>query len=233
MGGRGSWSSSVGGRISIMGSSSGVKGLKLDPTPETREDLRELLINRVGFQDVTGMQDFPTALVGNYANHLAKLERKYGVIGSTDTVLAGADGAGFYGAAGELADGRMALVLNKGLGKNRLSWYLNKQRAEQAEGYKSATDDRITSIANYTLTHEYGHLLHAMLAKKTGKTERQISNEIKGIAETRYGGSDKNVSRYGRTNEQEFFAEAFASSQLGAPNPAGKAMLDWLKRNGY
>lgn len=233
MGGGGRWSSSVGGKITIMGALSGVKGMKLDPTPEEREDLRELLINRVGFQDVTGMQDFNNALLGNYANHLANLERKYGVIGSTGTVLAGADGTGFYGAAGELGDGRMALVLNKKLGQNRLSTYLNAQRREQAEGYKSATDDKITSVANYTITHEYGHLLHAMMAKRLGKTERQISNEIRQIAETRYGGSNKNISGYGRTNGQEFFAEAFASSQLGAPNPAGKAMLDWLKRNGY
>lgn len=41
-----------------------------------------------------------------------------------------------------------------------------------------------------------------------------------------------NISRYGRTNYAEFFAEAFANSQLGAPNELGKAMLVWLERKG-
>lgn len=40
-----------------------------------------------------------------------------------------------------------------------------------------------------------------------------------------------NISRYGRTNYAEFFAEAFANSQLGAPNEIGKAMQVWLERN--
>lgn len=41
-----------------------------------------------------------------------------------------------------------------------------------------------------------------------------------------------NISRYGRTNYAEFFAEVFANSQLGAPNELGKAMLVWLERKG-
>lgn len=41
-----------------------------------------------------------------------------------------------------------------------------------------------------------------------------------------------NISRYGRTNYAEFFAEVFANSQLGAPNELGKAMMVWLERKG-
>lgn len=41
-----------------------------------------------------------------------------------------------------------------------------------------------------------------------------------------------NISRYGRTNYAEFFAEVFANSQLGAPNELGRAMLVWLERKG-
>lgn len=41
-----------------------------------------------------------------------------------------------------------------------------------------------------------------------------------------------NISRYGRTNYAEFFAEVFANSQLGAPNELGKAMLVWFERKG-
>lgn len=43
---------------------------------------------------------------------------------------------------------------------------------------------------------------------------------------------EDNISRYGRTNYAEFFAEVFANSQLGAPNELGKAMLVWLERKG-
>lgn len=40
------------------------------------------------------------------------------------------------------------------------------------------------------------------------------------------------LSRYGRTNKAEFFAEIFANSQLSKPNDLGKAMQIWLKRKG-
>ena len=43
---------------------------------------------------------------------------------------------------------------------------------------------------------------------------------------------EDNISRYGRTNYAEFFAEVFANSQLGAPNELGKAMMVWLERKG-
>lgn len=41
-----------------------------------------------------------------------------------------------------------------------------------------------------------------------------------------------NISKYGRTNKSEFFAEVFANSQLGKPNELGKAMNIWLKKRG-
>lgn len=230
MGGRGSWSMSHGNKIHIMGNFSGVRGLKIDETPERRSDL-VTLAKRAGFVEIVGTQDFDTAVAGAYLNHLGGLERKYGAIGSTPTIFAAAGGSGFYGAAGDTTDGRMALILHKQMGK--LPNFTDKQRNEQAKGYTSATDGKITSVANYTVTHEYGHLLHASLAKRTGKSELQLSKEVQSIAEKKYGGSNKNVSGYARTNYQEFFAEAFASSQLGAPNPSGKAMLDFLAQNGY
>ncbi len=41
-----------------------------------------------------------------------------------------------------------------------------------------------------------------------------------------------NLSRYGRENNFEFFAEVFANSQCGAPNALGKAMNVWFERSG-
>ena len=40
------------------------------------------------------------------------------------------------------------------------------------------------------------------------------------------------TSRYGLKNDMEFFAEAFANSQLGEPNELGDAMNIWLKQKG-
>ena len=65
-------------------------------------------------------------------------------------------------------------------------------------------------------------------------TEKKCSAEILDIAKeanVNFKLGD-NISRYGRTNYAEFFAEVFANSQLGAPNELGKAMLVWLERKG-
>ena len=42
-----------------------------------------------------------------------------------------------------------------------------------------------------------------------------------------------NISRYGKTDYYEAFAEVFANSQLGDPNELGLAMNVWLERQGY
>lgn len=115
----------------------------------------------------------------------------------------------------------------------------------------------------YTVTHEYGHILQnvlmsqrididaynaareaigfnpARLKKLKEKTEnaaaKDIFSEILGIA--RENNPDfslkANISGYGKSNYQEAFAEAFANSQLGAPNELGHAMIEWLERQGY
>lgn len=70
--------------------------------------------------------------------------------------------------------------------------------------------------------------------KIQSETEKKCCAEILDIAKetnVNFKISD-NLSRYGKTNYAEFFAEVFANSQLGAPNELGKAMLVWLERKG-
>jgi hypothetical protein len=43
----------------------------------------------------------------------------------------------------------------------------------------------------------------------------------------------ENISKYGRSNDQEFFAECFANAMCGSPNELGIAMQEWLRRQGY
>ena len=49
------------------------------------------------------------------------------------------------------------------------------------------------------------------------------------------GLNNNGMSKYGNEkNWREWFAEAFANSQLSSnPTPAGKAMLWWLEKEGY
>ena len=137
----------------------------------------------------------------------------------------------------------------------------------------------------YTITHEYGHIVEAMLSRKRTKYD-VLEQKAKKIVEDRhanyakyFGNSEKanisnaeimleklrltreeektqaitirkeiieiakennkdfnlldNLSRYGCTNDYEFFAEVFANSQCGKPNELGKAMILWLEREGY
>lgn len=70
--------------------------------------------------------------------------------------------------------------------------------------------------------------------KINDETKKKIVDEIIAIAERMNKDFDilKHLSRYGRTNNAEFFAEVFANSQLGEPNELGKAMNEWLNQKG-
>lgn len=66
----------------------------------------------------------------------------------------------------------------------------------------------------------------------TGKSASQIQDEVQSIAKSKYGaGRSAHPSRYGRTNEYEYFVESFASMTGGRPNAHGKALRDWIKKN--
>ena len=133
----------------------------------------------------------------------------------------------------------------------------------------------------YTITHEYGHIVEAMLSRKRTQYDlleekarkniedkyakfykngnQNISNaeilleksrltreeekiqaanirkEIVDIAKDNNKDFklEDNLSRYGHTNDYEFFAEVFANSQCGKPNELGNAMKQWLEKEGY
>jgi hypothetical protein len=99
------------------------------------------------------------------------------------------------------------------------------------------------TLSRYVITHEYGHMLENIISQKamngTIRTHRQnceyYKREIIDIAKglDKDFDEDKYLSDYGHKNNQEFFAECFANSQLGKPNVLGKAMSIWLERRGY
>ena len=130
-------------------------------------------------------------------------------------------------------------------------------------GQKSKFDMPCTEANKnvYVITHEYGHIIERTisrqrtdfdeLATKTSmynpslkikeyrseekKKANEIKNEIIEIAKSNNPNFelDENISRYGKTNSYEFFAECFANSQCGAPNELGIAMEQWLVQEGF
>ena len=65
-----------------------------------------------------------------------------------------------------------------------------------------------------------------------------INNKIIDIAMKQNPGMSrldvkKQMSKYGNSNQSEFFAEAFSNAHGGTPNVIGKAMQEWLKQGGY
>lgn len=103
----------------------------------------------------------------------------------------------------------------------------------------------------YTIVHEYGHMIESYVSKRrqtwlpTGfvknpkKEENQRAKEIKHeIIEIAKKNNPNfkykdNVSVYATHDNYEFFAEVFANSQCGKPNDLGKAMIEWLEKEGF
>lgn len=130
--------------------------------------------------------------------------------------------------------------------------FIAQELSARASNWSTPFTDEYASV--FSITHEYGHMLEAKISmRRTVWGSRigpdyvddprheekvqahAITKEILAIArETNpdFSLSD-NISRYGKTNDFEFFAEVFANSQCGAPNELGKAMLKWLEKEGY
>lgn len=93
---------------------------------------------------------------------------------------------------------------------------------------------------------EYNSMIASGLTDASKKVQKhyydrvnEISNqqriEIIEIAVERnpYFDLSENISRYGMSDNEEFFAECFANAHCGKPNELGEAMLEWLRRQGY
>lgn len=98
----------------------------------------------------------------------------------------------------------------------------------------------------YIATHEYGHYLHFLIIeKRLNKANKKVDdysikyegetirNEILTINKSKYRSDDNIISEYGKENSFEFFAEAFAESQLSTrKSTISRSMLDYLSKEG-
>lgn len=109
------------------------------------------------------------------------------------------------------------------------------------EGYvsRSRTDfDAIKADIESTWGHNpkvIPRYLNDAYNKSEKNLAKDIRNEIVDIAKSNNKNFDleSNLSKYGHTNDYEFFAEVFANSQCGNPNELGNAMQQWLAKEGF
>lgn len=247
MGGRGTHSAG-GGKLFDNGEGGAAQGGKLlgsDGIPgpeETRQDVINMLDNAY-FKGVNGTGSIDTAMAGAYAMQLQNLEKKFGAIKDSNVNIQGAEGADYIAAVAFNPNNprEMTLVINA-TDMGNIKTVLKNEFANGRAGWSMPTDGSVMSLARYTITHEYGHILHNQLyasAKDKGyngsreKFVESAYREIQSIARSKYGATGNELSQYGKTNTREYFSEVFANSQLGKPNALGKAMNDWLKNQGF
>ena len=214
---------------------------------ESRSGVIELF-DRYGMR-VRDTGAFPAAVIGAYAIALNELDKKFGVIKEMDVAVVGA-GAGDMSKAGAVAEVQrypnapfmQTLRLNQDALSNVTKANEVARNAQSMNWWLKTAPD-IKSVSRQVVTHEYGHILENYLALKQRQANpsgfshnvfaMKARSEILNIARSRYNFAWSDMSQYGKTNQYEFFAEAFMNSQSGRPNSVGKAMNDWLKEQGF
>lgn len=199
---------------------------------DARSDVQQSFVNELGFKEVRGTNSIPTATLNSYAIALKGLERKYGAISASENPIfvTGARGNTFAAVVHNPDNpaNQFMVINSKVLGSTKVN--LKSQASSERDGWSARTNGKITKRNAYTVTHEYGHMVHNVLVSQSGKSHETISKEVAFIAKSKYNAKGS-VSRYGSRNANEFFAEAFASYNSGSPNAYGKAIGDYLKRN--
>lgn len=250
MGGRGSYSYGSGAtdtkggkKLIISGGGSGAQPM---PNENGSNDLQNKY-GLIGFQKIYGGDEVQNAVLGSYADQLARLEKRFGAINGSvkpSVIVTNERGTGEIAAVGfnPLNPADQTLYLNAAY-LGRISSATATTKASTASGWSAQNAGDLRANAYYSVTHEYGHMLHNQMYAKakaagfSGSREQFVAKcnaEVEKIARERYGVKRRTeVSKYGTSNGREKFAETFASSQLGGRTGMAKAMRYWLKQQGY
>lgn len=268
MGGRGSSSASAAGRgVGSNGAKrvdhSTAAAIMADGSLSDAEKLRtieqEILVNKVGFTNTKELDRLPLGQVASYADALAELESQYGAVGEIKTVdwnddigtfqaVKTSGGTLAYVASAKSNAKMQYLAVNWNAGPaldkyNTVEKLISAQKKAEESGWSMPTGGSDKQRLNYTIVHEYGHLLHNTIyenkvnSRATTQTKaawlasqkRSIMSDAKKIA--KQTGLSAEISQYGAKKASEFFAEAFANAHLGKPTAVGHAMLNWLAKN--
>ena len=119
-------------------------------------------------------------------------------------------------------------ILQHSLIDKRVDWSDCAKKAEEIKK-KVSSNASIQQLQN--ARKNIGKIYEKELIKEQKTITVEIVEEAKKIDKD--FSMSKYLSEYGRTNYSEFFAEAFANSQLGEPNVLGQAMNKWLERQGF
>ena len=218
-------------RGKLVETSTGIKA-KIAKDIEKRADIRRMFIDELGFKEVFGTNNIPSAQLGAIAIELKKHEAKTHTLRDNSVVLSTLNERGTKGAATDMGGGKMVLFINPSY-HTSVSGARSILRTEQKSGFKTKTNGSVTKDFTYTARHEYGHLTQFSITNKTGKEAAQIRDEVRAIAAKRYGATKSlNPSGYGGYNKYEYFSESYASMTGGRPNAHGKALKAWMKENG-
>ena len=231
------------------------------PSITTREQAYKALIDDIGFSSVSdNVSVIDEKLLAENVTQLKKLNDRFGALTAENKgyfTATSAKNAVAYsqGSFRNLNNQSMSLCGSSyGFGYD---YFVSKERDFVSTNWNMPCLDKNLPI--YTVTHEYGHIfenkvIHGrvdinafekaykaknsariFLEKEAAKQAKIIWQEIIQIAKEENPDFlvSKNISKYGKTNYFEAFAETFANSQCGSPNELGRAMNIWLERNGY
>lgn len=230
------------------------KFAKITSAKEAQGKLLELGFNSVH----DGISKLNGEMMVDMTNQLSNLEKKFGAISKgrvsidVDRARKAKSSVSSFG-----GDSRTQTLNFSQYMKKSKKEIIEDLKNEIKEGFKMPVAEGQHSF--YTVTHEYGHIIEnnilgdwfTNLPKEKQKElsfdglkmslwrdehATKIRSEIVAIAKEKsndpYFLSHDYVSGYGKSNSYEFFAEAFANSQLGEPNIIGDSMNEWLKKKG-
>lgn len=234
MGGRGAMS--YGGRtIRFAASDNGEPGLA---APEQRRDLRDAA-RALGFRDAYNTSSIDREVMEESLSALSALEKKYGAIGSsTDAVLNGVKTDAIAYVHRDKSDpSNQTLSFSVG-NMGSAEHLVGATRKAVQQGHFMPSGMSRSELIRYTARHEYGHMVENVLSAKSGMKHStfvvKTYGEITDIARKKFGADvKKDVSKYGKSNGKEFFAEAFANAHSEKPNGIGLAMREWLRQKGF
>ena len=231
-------------------------------------EAEDALENDIGFVKLGDINRLNKDLVVVNTNQLIKLEDTFGAIKQSerpDLITRSSGNAVAYVSHSVVNPKKQTLSLCKSYYGESTESFLATHKRLVSNGFFMPIKDELENYYIYSVTHEYGHILHNILIQKefdriTQETllamgniyspnselwtkghetvaanyMKKIIKEIEDIARAKNPKYSRgaNISRYGKTNVYEFFAEVFANSQLGAPNELGSAMNEWLKKKG-
>lgn len=222
---------------------------EFEPITNTRQIKSRL--TTAGF-DLKSLRGMDKELQLDTANQLLRLEQKFGLMREAKVTVRMSSATRYvaYVSKYYIKPEEMELVFNPKYFGNKADLLKMEERSIQRGWHPPAKKD---SLKYMSVTHEYGHMLeNVVMSREMNKIkankrlfggdaaeiikslQNQYMNEIKDICRKNNPNVDFSnvVSGYGKKNGAEFFAEAFANSQLGEPNEIGRAMNIWLKQKG-